>query len=175
MQCPACGNELTAKSVDDVDVDVCDGGCGGIWFENWELGHFDQKQDSAGKELVELDREATEDAEVADDTTCPDCVEASLVQRFYSVNKEVEIDECPACGGVWLDPGELRKIRSTFSTDEERRKAANEFIEKEFGTTFKNMKQKSQENLKDSREFAKMFRWICPSHWLPGEQEWGAF
>ena len=29
----------------------------------------------------------------------------------FSAKRRVEVDECPGCGGCWLDAGELEKIR----------------------------------------------------------------
>ena len=40
MNCPACGNVLKEMTVSDISVDVCQGGCGGIWFDNFELKKF---------------------------------------------------------------------------------------------------------------------------------------
>jgi uncharacterized protein len=37
MKCPACFNELTQLQVGSLVVDVCQGGCGGIWFDAFEL------------------------------------------------------------------------------------------------------------------------------------------
>jgi Zn-finger nucleic acid-binding protein len=36
-----------------------------------------------------------------------------LKRRMFSPKVAVEIDECPACGGFWLDAGELQQIRLT--------------------------------------------------------------
>ena len=41
MKCPACENELTDKDVGGVTVDICNGGCGGLWFDNFEFKKFD--------------------------------------------------------------------------------------------------------------------------------------
>jgi Zn-finger nucleic acid-binding protein len=35
MKCPACKNVLQEMTVDNVTVDICKGGCGGIWFDNF--------------------------------------------------------------------------------------------------------------------------------------------
>ena len=48
---------------------------------------------------------------------CPLCGETDLV---LAERQGVEIDYCPKCRGVWLDPGELDKIverSTTGSTD----------------------------------------------------------
>ena len=37
---------------------------------------------------------------------CPDCT-AALVKE---TKKKVELDRCPSCFGMWLDPGELNKL-----------------------------------------------------------------
>ena len=37
MDCPACKQPLREKSVGEFTVDVCYGGCGGIWFDANEL------------------------------------------------------------------------------------------------------------------------------------------
>jgi len=175
MDCPACSNELTERTVDDIRVDACNGGCGGVWLENWELQEVDEQHESAGNALLELDRHAEAEANVHDNRKCPACDDVVMVQRFFSVKKKAEIDECPSCGGTWLDLGELNEIRSAFPTEEERQKAANEFFENEFGKEMQKMKQQSRQDLKENREFANMLRWICPTHWLPGDQKWGAF
>ena len=52
-----------------------------------------------------------------------------MARRHWSVRYEVEIDECPTCGGIWLDAGELAAIRALFATEEERRAAARTLAE----------------------------------------------
>ncbi|MFB2922740.1 MULTISPECIES: zf-TFIIB domain-containing protein [Aerosakkonema] len=37
MKCPACENNLTEIVTEAITVDVCEGGCGGIWFDRFEL------------------------------------------------------------------------------------------------------------------------------------------
>ena len=34
------------------------------------------------------------------------------MRRFTSVRREVAIDECAGCAGIWLDAGELEAIRA---------------------------------------------------------------
>ncbi|MFO8012461.1 MAG: zf-TFIIB domain-containing protein [Phycisphaerae bacterium] len=115
MQCPACGNALTERTVADVAVDVCDGGCGGIWFDNQELKKLDDREEAAGEEL--LDVAADPSVAVDHDAVwgCPRCGHSAMTRHFYSPKRAVEVDECPRCGGVWLDAGELRTIRSQYA------------------------------------------------------------
>ena len=42
MNCPACGRKLAEITVDDVTVDICRHGYGGIWFDGYELQQVDE-------------------------------------------------------------------------------------------------------------------------------------
>ena len=42
---------------------------------------------------------------------CPRCAGIKLKRHFFSAKRRVEVDECPNCGGYWLDAGELAQIR----------------------------------------------------------------
>ena len=44
--------------------------------------------------------------------TCPSGCETKLVEEAF---RDILIDRCPTCTGVWLDPGELEKISSDDS------------------------------------------------------------
>jgi len=35
MECPACNRQLKEMEIGDIVVDVCENGCGGIWFDNY--------------------------------------------------------------------------------------------------------------------------------------------
>jgi Zn-finger nucleic acid-binding protein len=43
---------------------------------------------------------------------CPRCAEIRLHRHFFSAKRRVEVDQCPNCGGYWLDAGELEQIRA---------------------------------------------------------------
>ena len=57
MKCPACRNELTPFHVRDLTVDVCQGGCGGIWFDAFELQKVDEPREIAGEPLLNIQRD----------------------------------------------------------------------------------------------------------------------
>lgn len=175
MKCPACGTRMTEMVVGDVVVDVCQGGCGGIWFDNWELKKFDEPHEHLGEQLLDVDVAPDIKVDRSKRRQCPKCVGVTMMRHFFSVKREVEVDECAACAGIWLDTGELRRIRSLFNTEEERRQAAQEYFEEIFGEELDRMRRESQEKLERARRIAHIFRFICPSYYIPGKQEWGAF
>ena len=96
-------------------------------------------------------------------------------ENSVSVKNRVTVDECAACGGVWLDPGELRAVRDAFSSEEERARAAERYFDDLFGGELKRLQAASQAEVARARKFARTFRFICPSYYIPGKQEWGAF
>mgnify|MGYP006283352183 CR=1 FL=1 len=175
MECTACGKTLTERTVDEITVDVCENGCGGIWFDNYELEKVDEKHEAAGEALLDIARDPAVTVDYTAVRYCPKCPDVRMVKHFVSVKKEIEIDECPACGGIWLDSGELAGIRNQFETDEQRKQAAEKLFDDVFGVGLEKMRSESEENLKKARKVAHAVRFICPSYYLDGDQEWGAF
>lgn len=43
---------------------------------------------------------------------CPKCREQKLVPFNYASSSGVILDKCPACGGIWLDRGELELVHA---------------------------------------------------------------
>jgi Zn-finger nucleic acid-binding protein len=111
MKCPACFNELTELQVGSLFVDACQGGCGGIWFDAFELQRVDEETEKAGERLLEIQRDNQVAVDPARKRECPRCAGVKLKRHFFSAKRRVEVDECPNCGGYWLDAGELAAIR----------------------------------------------------------------
>ena len=175
MKCPACSNNLAPTAIGDVTVDVCNDGCGGVWFDNYELSKFDEAHEAAGEQLlaVEANADISIDHEVR--RNCPKCPDLVMQQHFFSVKRGVTIDECPGCGGVWLDVGELRQIRRLYPSEAEREQAASDYFEELFGDKLRAMEQAGEQKLATARKIANVFRFICPTYYIPGKQKWGAF
>ena len=175
MICPACGNELTEMEAGGVAVDVCAGGCGGIWFDNFELEKMDEPDEMPGEALLGVSRNPNVQVDHEERRDCPRCDDVVLGRHFMSAKMEVSVDECPGCGGHWVDFGELARIREQFSSDEERRAAADQYFDEVFGQKLQEMQSESQEKADKARRIARVFRFICPSFYIPGKQRWGAF
>ena len=115
MKCPACFNELSQIQVGRLTVDVCRGGCGGIWFDNFELEQVDEEAEAAGEPLLHLERDPRIVVDPARKRECPRCSGMKLHRHFFSAKRRVEVDQCPNCAGYWLDAGELEQIRAEKS------------------------------------------------------------
>jgi Zn-finger nucleic acid-binding protein len=166
---------LQEMTVGDITVDVCKGGCGGIWFDNFELKKFDEPHESLGEPLLDIERDESIVVDHTKRLKCPKCDDIVMTRHFFSVKKQVEVDECPGCASFWLDAGELRTIRTLFNTEQQREQAAEQYFSELFGDKLNEMKAKSQAELNKARKVANMFRFICPSNYIPGKQNWGAF
>jgi len=111
MKCPACFNELTQVQVGNVTVDACRGGCGGIWFDAFELERVDEENEAAGEPLLHFERDESIVVDTARKRQCPKCEGIKLHRHYFRARRRVEVDQCPNCGGYWLDAGELAQIR----------------------------------------------------------------
>ncbi len=175
MKCAACGNELKQKTVENITIDVCEGGCGGLWFDAFELKKVDEKHESAGEALLEIERDEDVKVDHSSGRKCPRCGNMPMLRHFFSTKQAVEVDECPSCAGFWLDAGELARIRNLFDTEDDKKKAAEEYFEEIFGKELSAMREESEEKLEKARKIAHLLRFICPSYYIPGKQQGGAF
>ncbi len=111
MKCPACYNTLSGLQVGKLVVDVCHA-CGGIWFDAFELQHVDEQEEAAGERLLQIGRDPQVVVDPTRKRSCPRCPEIKLHRHFFSAKRQVQVDQCPNCGGYWLDAGELAAIRA---------------------------------------------------------------
>ena len=103
---------MTEIQVGSLRVDVCQGGCGGIWFDAFELQRVDDGDEAAGEPLLQLQRDPRVVVDPARKRECPRCSGVKLHRHFFSAKRRVEVDQCPNCAGYWLDAGELAQMRA---------------------------------------------------------------
>lgn len=175
MKCPACEKALKQVNVGDVGVDVCEGGCGGMWFDWFELEKFDEPHESLAEPLLPIEKNHSVTVDRSRRYNCPKCDGIVMMRSFFSVKGQVEVDECPGCGGVWLDAGELEKIRGLFDSEEERHEAAREHFAREFGDELAVIEAELAARLEKVERISNMLRFLYPSHYIPGRQDWGTY
>jgi len=107
MICPACKNPLREKGASGLTLDICYGGCGGIWFDAREL---ERVSASAANSLHSIWSVPVSNVKLTEPRKCPRCPDTILERKWFSDTKKVEIDQCPKCDGVWLDAGEFSQI-----------------------------------------------------------------
>lgn len=132
IPCPACNSRMEISEAGSVTIDICRIGCGGMWFDHKELLKVDEPDETDGELLAHL----AVAANAADETSrrrCPVCPETVLMRHWYSFRRIVEVDECPGCGGYFLDRDELSEIRDEFSGASDRRQATAAALESTVG------------------------------------------
>jgi len=165
---------MTEIAAGDVKVQACKGGCGGLWFDEWTLGKVDQPDQSAGESLLNVPQNASLKVDQSPRRKCPrDSV--VMMRHFWSVKRDVVVDECPKCEGIFLDPGELTAIRADYKSDAERHKAAEAYYSEMFDQQLAGMLRQDKAKLESARRVARIFKFLCPSYYIPGKQAWGAF
>jgi len=146
----------------EVSVEVCRGGCGGLWFDNYELRKFDEPHEAAGEILLDVPRDETIQVDDTRKRNCPKCRNVVMMRHFFSVERRVEIDECPRCAGVWLDFGELGAIRTMYASQQEREKATEAYLREVLGPGFADPPGRG--DLDTSHRIGRVFRFLTPRH-----------
>lgn len=175
MKCPRCANQLQQVTEQNVTLDVCANGCGGVWFDNFEIKKFDEPHEPASDKLLKIERDSSVSVNLEEKLNCPKCENMPMMRHFFSAKKQVQLDECPNCAGTWLDAAELETVRTLFASEKERTQAADDYFEKTFGDQIARTEAEDRAKVKKARRFANMFRFICPTSYIPGKQSWGAF
>ena len=88
-------------------LDVCYGGCGGIWFDQSELERTDPR---ASISLHTVWRDPNTKVSLTEPRLCPRCPNHVLERKIFSDLVRLEVDQCPNCYGLWLDEGEFTRI-----------------------------------------------------------------
>lgn len=106
MHCPKCrAADLRPTTVRDIQVDRCPR-CHGIWFDERELSAM-LALDAASLQPLADRADAGHLTELRAD--CPRDG-TPLLRVFSALNRQVVVDTCPACRGIWLDGGELAAL-----------------------------------------------------------------
>lgn len=100
--CPRDGSELTPTRFLNLLMDACPQ-CDGTWLDRGELAQI------LGSRYDMDPRHGLQEDDPRGEVRCPGCG-TRMVSRWFSHQKKVKVDRCPACYGVWLDSQELGNI-----------------------------------------------------------------
>jgi Zn-finger nucleic acid-binding protein len=105
VRCPECSAPCVPLNCGPVVVDFCRR-CGGIWFDDREIGMFRAKlRDFDLRQLAH--GTLPSEKYVPSISSCPRC--SVLLEGFvYGVNTRVTPQRCPRCHGIWLDAVQLK-------------------------------------------------------------------
>ncbi|HAV65305.1 MAG TPA: hypothetical protein DCY13_23395 [Verrucomicrobiales bacterium] len=160
IDCPVCVQPMTPLAVGRIVVDVCHDGCGGVWFDHFELQKLDEQHETEGDLLAHVGKHPDIARDPVVRLNCPRCADVVLRQHFFCANRKVEVDSCPACGGYWLDHGELGRIRAEFDTAAARALATEEFVRDLDNLHVKEACSRALDKAAQSRSLSAMFRLV---------------
>jgi|GEM_PF-846469 uncharacterized protein len=161
MDCPRNHEPLKEIEFEGVLVDICPS-CGGVWFDPKELEKFDEAHEEAGQKLLEL-MESYQKVPIDHDhrLSNPRSPEIDLVRRYYSPKEQIEIDECPITGGIWLNGGDLHQIRELFPSQEDRRLAYRDFaVRWKNSNDIEKMKRESTLRARKADQVSNLLDWL---------------
>ena len=110
MKCPRDGTALARVELLGVELDKCHK-CDGIWLDRGEL---DKIREANLPDVEEVLEEKYGDPEYDEGTVdghmrCPRC-NGRLRRQSYTFTKQIKIDSCDTCYGIWIDDRELNAI-----------------------------------------------------------------
>jgi len=161
MKCPRCDCVLCTVDYEGVRVETCPE-CKGEWLDAGELRpivktlerEFTEEQRASLRAVNESFFREQQEELPPSGMNCPKCGDAELQPYVYAATTDVELDKCPACGGVWLDDAELEKVQMLA---EEWDKRAEDDIQ-----NYRELMAKL-----DTRSEAADVRQTGPSRWFP--------
>ena len=107
MYCPVCRKSMIILEYDQIEIDYCPS-CAGCWLDQGELELMLDMNDES------FDLSKFKSAPKGK-RRCPRCRKKLKVDTFP--DSEIEVDICPADGGIWLDRGELLSIAKIDSAN----------------------------------------------------------
>lgn len=128
MECPVCKKEMVEDNLAGVKVDVCKNGCKGMWFDWLELSKLDEENEGFGDALEKALNHPRANDENRERIKCPKCGTLMHMHKYQSSTK-VNVDECYACGGFFLDSGELKAARDTHMSEQEEKEYTQDLLD----------------------------------------------
>ncbi|MBS1724381.1 MAG: zf-TFIIB domain-containing protein [Armatimonadetes bacterium] len=107
--CPRDQATLIDLTVNGFSFESCPV-CAGVWIEYLRLGDFVKQPDAL--EAMETAAEQHAQPAAAPSTAGDDCPNGHgpMVNYDYCEDKDISLDYCTTCSGVWLDDKELLKV-----------------------------------------------------------------
>ena len=162
MKCPACENELSEIKVVGIDVKVCRGSCGGLWFHLLQVKKIERLKLRAGSILLSIDKADGVKIYRGAEHPCPQCKTTLLYRHFFSREFDTEVNQCAKCGGFWIDVGGLVKIMN--SPQEERKELLEKYFTAIIDGKISGMNLGNQDVAQAAELIIAIFNFLNPQH-----------
>jgi Zn-finger nucleic acid-binding protein len=105
VSCPECSKPCVPLNCGSVVVDLCRR-CGGIWFDDREIGVFRAKLRKFDLTRLKASHQPSAGG-LTSISACPRC-DVVMDTFTYGVNTKVTPQRCAQCQGIWLDSVQLK-------------------------------------------------------------------
>lgn len=146
------------KMVGEIEIDFCENGCQGIWFDEGEMKKIkeyperDALYNSVEGNFVPKEKAV---ALKEEPRICPRC-QVELYRYNWDMRSDIFLDACEKCNGLWLDAGELmgmnlylKQILSDSTPDEDQIKLKLSEIEQQVSEKLEKDKQENIQKIVD--------------------------
>ncbi len=150
IYCPACGKKMEKVFMDkqNLYLDVCLNGCGGIYFDNREFYKFDEESEDITPLVKALENKEFKENDETAQRFCPVCGMKMVKNVMKSAEINIEVDDCYSCGGKFIDNKELQAIRNQYPTEKERVEAALKDVYINIGEELQKIQLEHDEHMK---------------------------
>ncbi len=111
MKCPACAYKLDEQQAGGLSLYLCREGCGGVWFDTFEMDRLDQDTEAVSELLLRPKQNPNVEVNALGARDCPRFGGIQLKRVLLSPGSQVHLHECPSCDGCWLDEAELAQMK----------------------------------------------------------------
>ena len=166
LTCPVCKKTMVDQDFGGVKVHVCVNGCKGLFFDWLQMQKLDHKNQGFGAALqAALNYPRANDAN-RERLHCPKC-NLLMYQHQFALDKEVNIDECYGCGGMFLDSGELKELRDHSMSEQEEQAYLGRLVEDMPET--KALEKQEEKDEQRSEALAHFTRFLRLSYYVTGQ------
>jgi uncharacterized protein len=169
LKCPACGKTMVDQDFGGVQAHTCANGCKGIYFDWLQMQKRDHKNQGFGDALQAALQSPRSNDTNRERLHCPKC-SLLMYRHQFALDKEVNIDECYGCGGMFLDSGELKELRDHSMSPQEEQAYLNKLVEDMPET--KELERQEEKDEQRAEALAKYTRFLRLSYYATGGHDW---
>ncbi len=106
MKCPRCSTAMEPVQINEVQINRCTK-CGGLWFDEFELGDLRAKK---GSEKIDTGHADKSNLGSQVRLGCPKC-NTPMLRMVDEQQPHIWYETCDVCGGSFLDAGEFKDMK----------------------------------------------------------------
>lgn len=145
-----------------INVYVCQGECGGLWFDRFQFKKLKVLKPGVGKSLVTIERAEGVKIYRGAEHPCPACKTTLLYRHFFNADWNTEINQCSKCRGFWIDIAGLAKLHTLPAS--QRTQAIEKYFTNIINEKLKGMRLLHGDMAEQALILEQIFQFLCPEY-----------